>query len=94
MGKYTMDDIAAFLVDYRNSQGLKPDELMISLPFVGKKMYEKAFLEDRKQSFFEREYLIAINRPIEEQQEFIEKMTPVLDSFYGVNDKNDFKSSK
>ena len=87
-----MDDISSFLFDYRNSQGLKPDELMISIPFVGKKMYEKAFLEDHKQSFFEREYLIAIHRSAEEQQEFIEKMTPVLDSFYGVNDKNDFKN--
>lgn len=88
---YTMKDIESFLVDYRESQVTKPKDFMINIPIVGKKMYDKSFLEDRKRSFFEDEYVEAVKGSIEEQQEFIKKMSPILDDFYGVETKNEIK---
>ena len=85
---YTMEDVGMFLVDYRNSQGLKPKDFMFNIPMVGKKMYEKAFLEDKKRNFFEGKYIEALNGSVEEQQIFISKMAPILDDFYGVDEKN------
>ena len=81
---YTMEDIEKFLVDYRNVQGVKPKDAMISIPLIGNKIYEKAFLENKKRDFFEQKYQLALNGSPEEQQEFIEKMSPILDDFYGV----------
>ncbi len=81
---YTMEDVGNFLVDYRNAQGLEPNDLMLNIPLVGKKIYERAFLEDQKRVFFEKKYQEALEGSIEEQQEFIEKISPLLDDFYGV----------
>ena len=85
---YTMEDIGNFLVDYRNAQGLEPNDLMLNIPLVGKKFYERAFLEDQKRVFFEKKYQEALQGSIEEQQEFIEKISPLLDYFYGVKKEN------
>ena len=79
---YTLEDIAIFIEDYRNSQGLKPNDLMISIPFIGRKLYQKAALEEQKRSFFERKYNEIINGSPEEQEEFIKQMTPILNDFY------------
>ena len=79
-----MEDVGNFLVDYRNAQGLEPNDLMLNIPLVGKKIYERAFLEDQKRVFFEKKYQEALEGSIEEQQEFIEKISPLLDDFYGV----------
>ena len=85
---YTMEDIGNFLVDYRNAQGLEPNDLMLNIPLVGKKFYERAFLEDQKRVFFEKYNQEALQGSIEEQQEFIEKISPLLDYFYGVKKEN------
>ena len=85
---YTMEDVGNFLVDYRNAQGLEPNDLMLNIPLVGKKFYERAFLEDQKRVFFEKKYQEALQGSIEEQQEFIEKISPLLDYFYGVKKEN------
>ena len=34
--------------------------------------------------FFEQKYQQVLNESPEEQQEFIEQMSPILDDFYGV----------
>lgn len=81
---YTMEDIEKFLVDYQNAQGVKPKDAMLNIPLIGNKIYEKAFLENEKRNFFEQKYQLALNGSPEEQQEFIEKMSPILDDFYGV----------
>ncbi len=81
---YTMEDIEEFLIDYRNAQGAKPNDAMLSIPLIGNEIYERAFLENKKRDFFEQKYQLALNGSPEEQQEFIEKMSPILDDFYGV----------
>ena len=81
---YTMEDIEKFLVDYRNSQGVKPKDAMLNIPLIGNNIYEKAVLENDKRNFFEQKYQQALNGSPEEQKEFIEKMSPILDDFYGV----------
>ena len=91
---YTMQDIENFLIDYRNSQVLKPKDYMFNIPIVGRKIYEKSFLEDKKRNFFEEKYIEVVNAPIEKQQEFIAKMAPILDDFYGVDAKNEKKKIK
>ena len=90
--KYTMEDIGNFIIDYREAQGFKPHEIMLSIPKVGRAIYQKACLEEQKRQFFEGEYKKAISGSDEEQQVFIEKMTPVLDSFYGVSDKTEVRN--
>ena len=81
---YTMEDIEKFLADYRNVQGVKPKDSMLNIPLIGNKIYEKAVLENDKRIFFEQKYQQVLNGSPEEQKEFIEKMTPILDDFYGV----------
>ncbi len=79
---YTMQDIEKFIEDYKLSQKLKSEDWMLSVPIIGKKMYEKAYLEECKRNFFEEKYYEMLNASAEKQQEFIKQMTPVLDDFY------------
>lgn len=85
MSNYTLEDIGKFINDYKKCQGLKQAGWMLNIPFAGRKIYERACLENYKREFFERKYKEALTASIEEQQVFIEKMTPVLDGFYGNN---------
>ena len=81
---YTMEDIGNFIEDYKNVQGPKPNDWMTSIPFAGRKVYEKAALEDHKRVVFEEAYNRALAGSAEEQEKFISEMTPILDDFYGV----------
>lgn len=85
--KYTMEDIANFLIDYRKCQMVQPIGIMTSIPVVGTKLYQKASLEDQKRNFFETRYKEVLNGTEEEQKEFISKMAPVLDEFYSSKGK-------
>lgn len=80
--KYTMEDIEEFIWEYSRSQGARPSDLMLSVPFIGRQLYEQAALADQKRSIFRRAYIKAIEGTPEEQQEFIEQMTPVLEEYY------------
>lgn len=81
---YTMEDIEKFLVDYRNSQGVKLKDAILNIPLIGNSIYEKAVLENDKRNFFEQKYQQVLNGSPEEQKDFIGKMSPILDDFYGV----------
>ena len=85
---YTMDDIAKFIEDYNESNKYSSREWVINIPVVGRKLYEKAALENMKRTVFEKEYNKAKNGSVEEQNEFIRQMTPVLDDFYSSKEKS------
>ena len=85
--KYTLEDIEKFIKDYKKTQGPKPNDLMLSIPLVGQKAYEKAILEQYKRDFIEQQYEKAKNGSLEEQEDFIGEMTPILDDFYSKNKK-------
>lgn len=85
---YTMADIEKFISDYKQVCGLQPKSWMIGIPLIGRKMYQNATLENQKRVFFEEAYNKAINSSIEEQREFITKMAPILDDFYGYQSKD------
>ena len=89
MSKYTMEDIDTFLFDYFGSQNIEAGDWMLNIPFIGDKLYEKTFLENIKRKKFDELYEKALNGTAEEQEDFIEKMTPVLDDYYKTK-----KSSK
>ncbi len=84
--KYTLDDIESFLLDYRNALVAEPHYVMLNVPVVGRKIYQKAALETQKREFFEREFEKVKNGSEEEQIKFIEQMTPILDDFYANRD--------
>ena len=46
--KYTMEDIEEFIWEYSRSQGARPSDLMLSVPFIGRQLYEQAALADQK----------------------------------------------
>ena len=86
-----MDDIEKFIKDYKNSQQTKPKDWLLSIPIVGRKMYEKAYLEDAKRNFFEKKYYEMLNASLEEQQDFINQMTPILNEFSAKEENNSKK---
>ena len=65
---YTMDDIAKFIADYNESNKYSSREWVINIPVVGRKLYEKAALENMKRTVFEKEYNKAKNGSVEEQK--------------------------
>lgn len=79
---YTMDDIAQFIADYKESNIYNSKEWMINIPIIGSKLYERVTLENMKRTIFESEYNKAKNDSINQQNKFISEMTPVLDDFY------------
>ena len=79
--KYNMSDMGKFVVDYNSRLFIRPKSWMMFIPFVGRKMYQKASLEEHKRERFERELYLAANELID-QKKYIEEMTPVLESFY------------
>lgn len=79
---YTLEDIAKFISDYKESLGIKPKDWMVGVPIVGRKMYQHALFEQQKREKFEKYFMRAKDGSIEEQEKFIEQMTPVLDDFY------------
>ena len=84
IGKYTMSDIANFLIDYRWTEGSKPKSWVVGVPLVGKKIYEKSRLEHYKVVFFEQAYNNALNGSNEDKMKFIIQMALILDDFYGI----------
>lgn len=85
--KYTMEAIAQFLIDYKESNKYNSKEWLINIPIIGGKLYEKVILENMKRTFLENAYNDAINGSIEQQNKFISEMTPVLDDFYANKEK-------
>lgn len=79
---YTLEDIANFIADYKESQGTEPKNWMLSVPIVGRKMYQKAAFESLKTDVFEQAYNKAKKGSIKEQESFINQMTPILNDFY------------
>ena len=86
--KYTMEDIAQFLIDYKECNKYNSKEWLINIPIIGGKLYEKVILENMKRTFLENAYNDAINGSVEQQNKFISEMTPVLDDFYSSKEKN------
>ena len=85
--KYTMEDITQFLIDYKECNKYNSKEWLINIPIIGGKLYEKVILENMKRTFLENAYNDAINGSIEQQNKFINEMTPVLDDFYANKEK-------
>ena len=85
--KYTMEDIAQFLIDYKECNKYNSKEWLINIPIIGGKLYEKVILENMKRTFLENAYNDAINGSVEQQNKFISEMTPVLDDFYANKEK-------
>ena len=85
--KYTMEDIAQFLIDYKECNKYNSKEWLIKIPIFGGKLYEKVILENMKRTFLENAYNDAINGSVERQNKFISEMTPVLDDFYADKEK-------
>ena len=79
--KYNMSDMGKFVADYNSRLFVRPKSWMMFIPFVGRKMYQKASLEEHKRERFERELYLAANELID-QKKYIEEMTPVLELFY------------
>ncbi len=90
---YTMDDIAQFIADYKESNIYNSKEWMIKIPIIGSKLYERVTLENMKRTIFESEYNKAKNGSINQQNKFISEMTPVLDDFYNKQ-KRKMKENK
>lgn len=82
-----MEDIAQFLIDYKECNKYNSKEWLINIPIICGNLYEKVILENKKRTFFENVYNDAINGSIEQQNKFINKMTPVLDCFYDDKEK-------
>lgn len=87
MKKYTMEQIEQFIIDYKESKMYPSKEWLLQLPIIGKNLYKKAVLENKKREFFERKYYEALNGSEEMQNEFISQMTPILDDFYLYSEK-------
>ena len=85
--KYTIEDIAQFLSDYKECNKYNSYEWLINIPIIGGKLYEKVILENMKRTFLENAYNEAINGSIEKDNQFIMEMTPVLDDFYSSKEK-------
>ena len=90
---YTMDDIAQFIADYKESNIYNSKEWMINIPIIGSKLYERVTLENMKRTIFESEYNKAKNGSINQQNKLISEMTPVLDDFYNKQ-KRKMKENK
>lgn len=86
--RYTLEDIEKFIVDYKNSLVTGPKDWVVSIPVIGRKIYQRAALEQQKRKIFENHLMEAKNGSIEEQKKFIEQMTPVLDNFYSNSKEN------
>ncbi len=50
--KYTMEDIAQFLTDYKECNKYNSKEWLINILIIGGKLYEKVILENIKRTFF------------------------------------------
>ena len=87
MSKYTMEDLKQFVTEYDNSQVFEPNDIMFNIPFIGSKVYERAFIERHKRNTFLKKYEEALNGSIEEQEELLDKMEPVMDDWFGVKEK-------
>lgn len=79
--KYNMRDMEQFVADYDSTLFIRPKKWMIRIPFFGVSIYEKTLLEEQKRVIFRGLYNKAVSDEID-QEEYIEKMTPVLDEFY------------
>lgn len=84
--KYTMEQIKQFIIDYKESNIYSSKEWLLHTPIIGRKLYERVILENKKREFIEKNYYEALNGSEEIQDRFISQMAPILDEFY-LNDE-------
>lgn len=46
--KYTMEQIKQFIIDYKKSNMYSSKEGLLHVPVIGKNLYEKVILENKK----------------------------------------------
>lgn len=51
--KYTMEQIEQFIIDYKKSNMYSSKEWLLHFPIIGKNLYERVVLENKKRDFFE-----------------------------------------
>ena len=85
--QYTMEDAGRFLADYKNDLIINPNTMLTMIPFVGTRIFERAVLARRKRDVFEKAYFKALYGTPEDQENFITKVTPVLDNYYSKKGK-------
>ena len=85
--QYTMEDAGRFLADYKSDLIINPNTKLIMIPFVGTRIFERAVLARRKRDVFEKAYFKALYGTPQDQEDFITKVTPVLDAYYSKKGK-------
>ena len=86
--EYTMDDIAYFINSCENDENYFLPNPLIRNMLSKKKVYEIEYYRRMKMIQYKGEYDRIRNGTIEEQNRYIQSMSPILDKFYKHERKN------
>lgn len=79
MNNYTLDDIETLIEIMEKSQLIRTKNITKYIPIVGMKIYKRALFEQTKIEVFRKKLEEAKFGSIEEQQNFIDKFSPILE---------------
>lgn len=88
--KYDLNDVEQFIGEYNCSKKMRLANILSKLTKF-ESVWLPSYLELQKALIFERGYQNALTAAPEEQQKFIEFMTPIIDDFYKKSENKDKK---
>ncbi len=75
---FALDDVRKLINKMERKNIIKPKDYLINIPFIGRKLYEKAWLEQKKINILKEQLEKAENGTANDKQRFIDELEPLL----------------
>lgn len=76
--KFTLDDVKKLIKQMERKNIIKPRDFVVNNPLIGRKLYEKAWLEQKKIDVLKEQLEKAENGTELDRQRFIDDLEPLL----------------
>ncbi len=76
--KFTLDDVKKLIKQMERKNIIKPRDFVVNIPLIGRKLYEKAWLEQKKIDVLKEQLEKAENGTELDRQRFIDDLEPLL----------------
>lgn len=78
ISEFALDDVRKLINKMERKNIIKPKDYLINIPFIGRKLYEKARLEQMKINILKEQLEKAENGTEADRQRFIDELEPLL----------------
>lgn len=78
ISEFTLDDVRRLINVMERKNIIKPKNYIVNIPFIGRKLYEKAWFEQKKINILKEQLEKAENGTETDRRRFIDELEPLL----------------